>query len=44
MVREPEKKWLEPFLALSSGLPSQDRFNAALGAQKPAEFDECLLR
>ena len=36
-------KWLGQFLDLSSGIPSHDRFNAVLGAIKPAEFEKCLL-
>lgn len=38
-----KRKWLEQFLDLSSGIPSHDRFNAILGAVKPAEFERCLL-
>src|SRR4051812_42135057 len=37
------RKFLERFLDLSSGIPSHDRFNAILGAIKPAEFEKCLL-
>ena len=36
-------KWLSKFLDLKSGIPSHDRFNAILGAIKPAEFEACLL-
>jgi hypothetical protein len=36
-------KWLAQFLDLSTGIPSHDRFNAVLGAIKPAEFEKCLL-
>jgi hypothetical protein len=36
-------KWLAQFLDLSAGIPSHDRFNAVLGAIKPAEFEKCLL-
>jgi predicted transposase YbfD/YdcC len=36
-------KWLAQFLDLSEGIPSHDRFNAVLGAIKPAEFEKCLL-
>lgn len=39
-----KKKLLEKFLDLSAGIPSHDRFNAILGALKPAEFEKCLLR
>ncbi len=38
-----KRKWLARFLDLSSGIPSHDRFNAVLGAIKPAEFEACLL-
>ena len=38
-----KRKWLSQFLDLSSGIPSHDRFNAILGAIKPAEFEACLL-
>jgi predicted transposase YbfD/YdcC len=38
------REWLAKFLDLSSGIPSHDRFNAILGALKPAEFEACLLR
>jgi predicted transposase YbfD/YdcC len=38
-----KRKWLARFLDLSSGIPSHDRFNAILGAIKPAEFEACLL-
>jgi predicted transposase YbfD/YdcC len=38
-----KRKWLEQFLDLSDGIPSHDRFNAILGAIKPAEFEKCLL-
>jgi len=38
-----KKAWLSKFLDLSSGVPSHDRFNAILGALKPAEFEQCLL-
>jgi len=37
------REWLEQFLDLSNGIPSHDRFNAVLGALKPAEFERCLL-
>jgi len=37
------RKWLSQFLDLSAGIPSHDRFNAILGALKPAEFESCLL-
>ena len=40
---ENRKKWLAKFLDLSAGIPSHDRFNAILGALKPAEFEKCLL-
>lgn len=38
-----KRKWLSQFLDLSAGIPSHDRFNAILGAIKPAEFERCLL-
>jgi predicted transposase YbfD/YdcC len=38
-----KRKWLAQFLDLRSGIPSHDRFNAVLGAIKPAEFEACLL-
>ena len=38
-----KRKWLGQFLDLSAGIPSHDRFNAILGAIKPAEFEKCLL-
>jgi predicted transposase YbfD/YdcC len=38
-----KRDWLAKFLDLSAGLPSHDRFNAILGALKPAEFEKCLL-
>ncbi len=38
-----KQKWLAQFLDLSNGIPSHDRFNAVLGAIKPAEFETCLL-
>jgi predicted transposase YbfD/YdcC/predicted DNA-binding protein (UPF0251 family) len=38
-----KRKWLAQFLDLRSGIPSHDRFNAILGAIKPAEFEACLL-
>lgn len=38
-----KRKWLKQFLDLSAGIPSHDRFNAILGAIKPAEFEQCLL-
>ena len=38
-----KRKWLSQFLDLESGIPSHDRFNAILGAIKPAEFEACLL-
>lgn len=38
-----KRKWLSQFLDLTSGIPSHDRFNAVLGAIKPAEFEKCLL-
>ena len=38
-----KRKWLEQFLDLRAGIPSHDRFNAILGAIKPAEFEQCLL-
>jgi len=39
-----KKEWLAKFLDMSAGVPSHDRFNAVLGALKPAEFEKCLLR
>lgn len=38
-----KREWLAKFLDLSNGIPSHDRFNAVLGAIKPAEFEACLL-
>jgi predicted transposase YbfD/YdcC len=38
-----KRKWLAQFLDLHNGIPSHDRFNAVLGAIKPAEFEACLL-
>jgi predicted transposase YbfD/YdcC len=38
-----KRRWLEQFLDLRTGIPSHDRFNAILGAIKPAEFEKCLL-
>lgn len=38
-----KQKWLAGFLDLSAGIPSHDRFNAVLGALRPAEFEKCLL-
>jgi predicted transposase YbfD/YdcC len=38
-----KRKWLAQFLDLRNGIPSHDRFNAILGAIKPAEFEVCLL-
>lgn len=38
-----KRRWLGQFLDLRSGIPSHDRFNAVLGAIKPAEFEACLL-
>jgi len=40
---EDKKEWLSQFLDMSTGVPSHDRFNAILGALKPAEFEKCLL-
>ena len=42
MPEEP-KKLLAKFLDLRTGIPSHDRFNAILGALRPAEFEKCLL-
>lgn len=38
-----KRAWLSQFLDLSAGIPSHDRFNAVLGALRPAEFERCLL-
>jgi hypothetical protein len=38
-----KRDWLAKFLDVSAGIPSHDRFNAVLGAIKPAEFEKCLL-
>jgi predicted transposase YbfD/YdcC len=38
-----KRAWLSRFLDLSAGIPSHDRFNAVLGALRPAEFERCLL-
>lgn len=40
---ELKKEWLSRFLDMSAGVPSHDRFNAILGAIKPAEFEKCFL-
>jgi predicted transposase YbfD/YdcC len=40
---ETKREWLANFLDMSAGVPSHDRFNAVLGAIKPAEFEKCLL-
>ena len=34
-----KQKWLAGFLDLAAGIPSHDRFNAVLGALRPAEFE-----
>jgi predicted transposase YbfD/YdcC len=41
---EKKKEWLAKFLDMRAGVPSHDRFNAVLGALKPAEFEKCLLK
>src|SRR3954463_9958891 len=38
-----KRTWLSQFLDLAAGIPSHDRFNAVLGAIRPAEFERCLL-
>jgi predicted transposase YbfD/YdcC len=38
-----KRTWLSRFLDLSAGIPSHDRFNAILGALRPAEFERCPL-
>jgi predicted transposase YbfD/YdcC len=38
-----KRTWLSRFLDLGAGIPSHDRFNAILGALRPAEFERCLL-
>jgi predicted transposase YbfD/YdcC len=38
-----KRTWLSQFLDLRGGVPSHDRFNAILGALRPAEFERCLL-
>lgn len=38
-----KKDWLAKFLDMSEGVPSHDRFNAIIGALRPAEFEKCLL-
>jgi predicted transposase YbfD/YdcC len=38
-----KRSWLSQFLDLRAGIPSHDRFNAVLGALRPAEFERCLL-
>jgi predicted transposase YbfD/YdcC len=38
-----KRAWLSQFLDLGAGIPSHDRFNAILGALRPAEFERCLL-
>jgi predicted transposase YbfD/YdcC len=40
---ETKREWLAKFLDMSAGVPSHDRFNAVLGAIKPAEFEKRLL-
>lgn len=40
---ETKKDWLAKFLDMSEGVPSHDRFNAIIGALRPAEFEKCLL-
>jgi predicted transposase YbfD/YdcC len=40
---ETKREWLANFLDMSAGVPSHDRFNAVLGAIKPAEFEKRLL-
>ena len=40
---ETKKDWLAKLLDMSSGVPSHDRFNAIIGALRPAEFEKCLL-
>ena len=40
---EKKRHWFAHFLDLKDGIPSHDRFNAILGAIKPAEFEQCLL-
>lgn len=41
---QARKDWFAKFLDLSAGIPSHDRFNAILGALRPAEFERCLLK
>lgn len=38
-----KKEWFSRFLDLPNGIPSHDRFNAVIGALRPAEFEKCLL-
>lgn len=38
-----KKEWFNRFLDLPNGIPSHDRFNAVIGALRPAEFEKCLL-
>jgi len=38
-----KRTWLAQFLDLRGGVPSHDRFNAILGALRPAEFERRLL-
>ncbi len=38
-----KRDWLAKFLDMSARIPSHDRFNAVLGALRPAEFEQCLL-
>ena len=40
---EKRERWFARFLDLKDGIPSHDRFNAVLGAIKPAEFEKCVL-
>ncbi len=38
-----KQDWLAKFFDMSAGIPSHDRFNAVLGALRPAEFEQALL-
>jgi predicted transposase YbfD/YdcC len=38
-----KRAWLAKVLDLTAGIPSHDRFNAAFGAIRPAEFEKCPL-
>ncbi len=41
---EAKRERFASFLNLSNGIPSRDRFNHALAALRPEQFEKCLLR